>query len=245
MPVALTIAGSDSGGGAGIQADLKTLTALGVWGTCAITCVTAQNLDEVAGIQPIYPEMVSLQIKMVCDGFDATTAKTGMLFSCEIIEAVARAIEDHSISTLVVDPVMVATSGAQLLKEDAIEALCKFIIPKATVITPNVPELEILAKQEIKSVEDLKAAAKDVGDKYNVACVAKGGHLENDKEIIDILYHDGKTTEFSALRVESKNTHGTGCRFSAALTALLTLQKSLPEAVKGAKEFVAQDLKKA
>lgn len=262
LTTVLSIAGSDSGGGAGIQADLKTFTALGTFGTTAITCLTAQNPAEVRGVLPVDPEMVALQVKTVCDGFEVKAAKTGMLYSAGIIEAVARSVEENKIPNLVVDPVIVATSGARLLQEEAVEALSNRLIPMARVITPNVPELEILWGGDIISVDDLKTAAAEVGGKYGVAVVAKGGHLEAEGgrrkdegeisnieyrtfnvEVIDVLCDKGKVTEFRGERVEVENTHGTGCMFSAALAACLGKGKPLKESVESAKDFVANQLK--
>lgn len=244
LPVALTIAGSDSGGGAGIQADLKTFRALGVHGTSAITCLTAQNPDAVAGIEAVTPEMVGLQIRTVCEGFPVAAAKTGMLYSSEIIASVATALDTVKIPALVVDPVMVATSGARLLRNDAIKALCSEILPKARVVTPNVPEAEILCEFSISSVDELRDACRRIAERFGVACVAKGGHLPG-SHVIDILFADGKTHEFTSEREDAGETHGTGCTFSAALTALLALGKPMPEAVQCAKEFVASAIRNA
>lgn len=242
IPTVLTIAGSDSGGGAGIQADLKTFTALGVFGTTAITCITAQNPDEVRGVLSIDPAMVALQIKTVCEGFPVAAVKTGMLYASAIIETVVRSVLENRISTLVVDPVMVATSGARLLAEDAVEAMCSHLFPLATVITPNVPELEVLCGCRIVSIDDLRSAAMEAGKKYNVACAAKGGHLEG-AEVVDVLYADGDTTVFSSERIHVRETHGTGCTFSAALTAGLAKGKSLKDSVEVARNFVGCALK--
>ena len=260
VPVALTIAGSDSGGGAGIQADLKTFAALSVFGTSAITCVTAQNPDKVSGIAAIDPDMVSLQIRTVCEGFPVKAAKTGMLYSAPIIRAVAKTIIECAIPALVVDPVMVATSGARLLREDAVEALCSDLVPRAAVITPNVSEAEILCGHSIVSFDELKAAAREIGEKFDVACVVKGGHLgiedrgrrtedrgrqKPDGEVVDVLFSDGKLTVFSSSRVDAVETHGTGCAFSAALTAFLARNRQPRDAVRLAKEFVAEALRSA
>ncbi|OVE76190.1 bifunctional hydroxymethylpyrimidine kinase/phosphomethylpyrimidine kinase [bacterium E08(2017)] len=241
LPVALTIAGSDSGGGAGIQADLRAFTKLHTFGTTAITCITAQNPDEVRDVQPIEPALISTQIKTICDFFPVKAAKTGMLFSEEIINSVAETLETVEIKNLVVDPVMVATSGVKLLQEDAIDALCSKIIPKAMIITPNVPELEILSGRKINSIDDMKAAAELAGSKYNVAVAAKGGHLNHDDEtcLIDILFDNGKFTEFLGPRLKVNSTHGTGCSFAAAMAACLAQGHSLEEAMPIAKDYVA------
>jgi hydroxymethylpyrimidine kinase/phosphomethylpyrimidine kinase len=208
VPVCLTIAGSDSGGGAGIQADLNTFAALGVFGTSAITCVTAQSPDEVTGIEPI------------------------------IIRVVAESVAAMPRCRVVVDPVMIATSGARLLRRDAVRLLCRRLIPLAAVITPNVPEAEVLGGVRIRTVNDLKSAARLISRKYGVACVVKGGHLGG-RRIVDVLSHDDQLVAFSSDRVRVAETHGTGCCFSAALTAWLARGKALPDAVESAKRFVA------
>lgn len=241
VPVALTIAGSDSGGGAGIQADLMTFAALGVFGTSAITCVTAQNPSSVTGIQPIDPEMVDRQIKAVCDGFPVAAAKTGMLYSAQIIKVVAADDVRQGIPILVVDPVMVAESGARLLKTDAIDTLCAELLPQARVITPNLPEAEILCGHAIASVDELRAAAREIGDRSDVACVVKGGHLPGD-EVVDVLYDEGEEQLFKSARVKVEQSHGAGCVFSAAITAYLAKGDLLNDAVGKAKEFVRQAL---
>jgi len=244
MPVAMTIAGSDSGGGAGIQADLKTFCRLGVFGTTAITCITAQNPDSVAGVAALDPEMVALQIRTVCEGFPVAAAKTGMLYSADIIRTVADTIAECGLTALVVDPVMVATSGAKLLRDDAIDALRSLLLPRATVVTPNLPEAELLTGTPIDSVDALKAAAEAIAGEFGVACVAKGGHLRvpGSGDVTDILYADGVLHEFRMPRVAADETHGTGCTFSAAVTALLALGHSLADAVNGAQAFVADAL---
>lgn len=244
MPVALTIAGSDSGGGAGIQMDLKTFLALDVFGTSAITCLTAQNTDEVRGISAAAPGMVALQIRTVCEGFPLSAAKTGMLYSAAIINAVAKAVKLSKIPVLVVDPVMIATSGALLLKEDAIKVLCSRLLPMATVITPNVGEAEILCGHQIPSLKELKSAAREIGERFKTACVVKGGHVPGSKSV-DVLFHDGVEHCFISSRLKVAETHGTGCAFSAALTAFMAHGESLPEAVRLAKRFVRNALKRA
>ncbi len=244
MPAVLTIAGSDSGGGAGIQADLKTFAALGVFGTSAITCITAQNPDAVNGVEAITPRMIALQIRTVCQGFPVAAAKTGMLYSAAVIRAVCRALETEAIPRLVVDPVMVATSGARLLRGDAVRALRRDLLPRATVITPNLLEAEILAGHRIASLKDLRAAARRIGESFGTACVAKGGHLEGGV-VVDVLYDAGRISVYRAARVDARETHGTGCTFSAALTAFLARGCSLGEAVRRAKRFVTASLRRA
>jgi hydroxymethylpyrimidine kinase/phosphomethylpyrimidine kinase len=241
VPVALTIAGSDSGGGAGIQADLLTFAALGVFGTSAITCVTAQNPSSVTGIQPIDPEMVDRQIKAVCDGFPVSAAKTGMLYSSQIIKVVAADDVRQGIPILVVDPVMVAESGARLLKADAIDTLCADLLPQARVITPNLHEAEILCGHAISSLDEMRAAACEIGNRFDVACVVKGGHLPGD-EVVDVLYDEGEEHLFKSARANVEKSHGAGCVFSAAITAYLAKGDLLKDAVGKAKEFVRQTL---
>ena len=242
LPVVLTIGGSDSGGGAGIQADLKTLSALRVFGTSAITCITAQTPTEVRAVDALSPEIVREQIRSVSNGFPITAAKTGMLYSAEIIRAVAQADIAQGIPILVVDPVMVASSGAKLLQSDAIDALCADLLPLARAITPNVHELEIIAGRPLSNVEDLKKAAQQVGDKYDVACIAKGGDLTGD-EVIDVLYDEGELAVFSSPRLDVKETHGCGCTFSAALAGYLAHGELMKDAVAMAKDFVHGALK--
>ena len=241
QPVALSIAGSDSGGGAGIQADLKTFSALGVFGTTAITCITAQNPSSVTAIDPIDPDLIVQQIKMVCEGFPVSVAKTGMLYSSEIIKAVAAADIRQGIPVLVVDPVMVAASGARLLKADAVEALCTELLPQARIITPNLHEAEILCGHSISSVKELRAAAQEIGDRYDVACIAKGGHLAGD-EAVDVLFDEGEEHIYSGPRVPVKESHGAGCAFSAALAAYLARGELIKEAVGKAKLYVRRCL---
>jgi hydroxymethylpyrimidine/phosphomethylpyrimidine kinase len=244
LPAVLTIAGSDSGGGAGIQADLKTFDALGVFGTSAITCLTAQNPDGVSGVQPTEPDMVTRQIEAVCNGFPVAAAKTGMLYSAGIVAAVAAALEGAGIAPLVVDPVMVATSGARLLQEDAVTALTDTLLPLATVVTPNVPEAEILGGRAIGDVDGLKDAARRIAERFGIACVVKGGHLAG-QEIVDVLWAAGKLTVLSSPRVAARETHGTGCTFAAALAAYLARGRTLRDAFQGAAAFVAGALANA
>ncbi|MBU4200832.1 MAG: bifunctional hydroxymethylpyrimidine kinase/phosphomethylpyrimidine kinase [Verrucomicrobia bacterium] len=243
-PVALTIAGSDSGGGAGIQADLKTFAALGVFGTSAITCVTAQNPDAVTGIAELNADMVARQIRAVCDGFPVAAAKTGMLYSIPVILAVANEPVFRKIPCLVVDPVMVATSGAPLLRSDAIRTLCDRLLPRATVITPNLDEASVLCGRPINSLEAQEAAARELTQRFGIAAVIKGGHLGG-KNIVDVLFVDGKIHRYSLPRLKACETHGTGCTFSAALTAFLARGEPLVKAVEHAKRFVHEALKRA
>ncbi|MFH1476477.1 MAG: bifunctional hydroxymethylpyrimidine kinase/phosphomethylpyrimidine kinase [Verrucomicrobiota bacterium] len=235
-PVVMTIAGSDSGGGAGIQADLKAFAALGAFGASAITCLTAQNPSEVRGILAVTPAMVTLQVKTIFAGFHVAAAKTGMLYSAAIIEAVARTLKRRRIPWLIVDPVMIATSGARLLRRDAVSTLCNRLLPLADVITPNLPEAEALCGQIIGNLHDMESAAREIGTRYHAACVVKGGHLPGN-EVVDVLFYAGRRYSFRSARLRV-SSHGTGCMFSAALTALLARGADLPEAVRGAKRYV-------
>jgi hydroxymethylpyrimidine/phosphomethylpyrimidine kinase len=241
LPVVMSIAGSDSSGGAGIQADLNTFAALGVFGTTSITCVTAQNPGRVESIHAVPAEMVGRQIDLVCEAFPVAAAKTGMLYSAEIIRAVAAADISQGIPILVVDPVMVATSGARLLKGDAITALCEELLPQARVITPNLHEAEILTGHSIGSVDELRRAAREIGTKFDVACVAKGGSLGGD-QVVDVLYDEGEEHVFTAPRIAAAHSHGAGCVFSAALTAYLAKGLLMADATQRAKSFVAAAL---
>ncbi len=241
---ALTIAGSDSGGGAGLQADIKTFSALGVYGTSAVTCVTAQNPSGVSSIQALDPRTVMEQIRKVCEAFPIGAAKTGMLYSADIIRAVAAADIEMGIPVLVVDPVMVAASGARLLQADAVDALCSELLPTARVITPNLHEAEIILGRSVSTEAELRAAAREIGEKYDIACVLKGGPLGGDR-MIDVLFDEGEETVFMGPRIEARESHGCGCAFSAALTAYLARGLLLADAVREAKDFVAGALEHA
>lgn len=244
LPAVLTIAGSDSGGGAGIQADLKTFMALGVYGASAITCVTAQNPDGVAGIAALAPRLVALQIRQVCWGFPIAAAKTGMLYSAAIIRAVARTVEELKIPNLVVDPVMVATSGARLLQPEAVRALRAALLPLARLITPNLPEAEALLDRRIATREEAAAAAAELSREFGTACVVKGGHLAG-REVWDVLADGRRLWVFKTPRVAARETHGTGCTFSAAAAALLARGRTLADAVQGAQRVVGAALRRA
>lgn len=233
----MTIAGLDSGGGAGIIADVKTFSALGVWGLVALTAVTAQNTKGVFGVQGIEPELVRKQIKVVAEDIGIDAAKTGMLYSEEIINAVAEEVSNYDFP-LVVDPVMYAKSGDPLLKPEAREALIKKILPLAKVVTPNIPEAEALVGWEIRNLEDMKKAARYIVENYgSEAAIVKGGHLTGNKSI-DIMYYEGEYHYFETPRIQTKNTHGTGCTYSAAIAAELAKGKNLIDAVKIAKQFI-------
>jgi hydroxymethylpyrimidine/phosphomethylpyrimidine kinase len=237
--VAITIAGSDSGGGAGIQADLKTFAALGVHGTVAITSVTAQNTREVTAIHDIPPDVVYEQVRVVAEDIGIDAGKTGMLSNSDIIRSVARAVKEFSFP-LVVDPVMIAKSGARLLREEAVEALKKELLPQAKVVTPNKAEAEVLSGIKIGSLEDSKLAARKIAEEYSCeAVVVKGGHLGGG-EATDVLYWRGGYHVLSSPRIRDACTHGTGCVFSAAIAAYLAKGLNVLEAVAKAKEFVTK-----
>jgi hydroxymethylpyrimidine/phosphomethylpyrimidine kinase len=236
IPVALTIAGSDSGGGAGIQADLKTFAALGVHGTSAITAITAQNTVTVAEIFTLPTALVIAQIDAVVSDLGVQAAKTGMLASAEIIEAVATSIESHGIRNLVVDPVMVAKGGAKLLRDDAIDTLRARLLPLATIITPNLPEAEVILGRSIKSMADRRDAARALVALGPRAAVVKGGHAEGDAT--DVFWDGVEMLELQAQRVLTTNTHGSGCVFSAAIAAGLAKGLDPLEAVRQAKRFI-------
>ncbi len=219
-PRALTIAGSDSGGGAGIQADLKTFTAFGVYGASAITAVTAQNTMGVRAIHEIPPDVVAAEIDAVLDDIGADAAKTGMLSSAEIIEAVADRLRAHSFAPLVVDPVMVAKSGDTLLRPDAVQALTRLLLPLAAVVTPNAPEASVLSGIEVRDAESAREAARRIQALGPAMVIVKGGHLDGDRS--DDLVFDGRAFEvLSGRRIVTPHTHGTGCTFSAAIAACL------------------------
>jgi hydroxymethylpyrimidine/phosphomethylpyrimidine kinase len=235
---ALTIAGSDSGGGAGIQADLKTFQELRVFGMSALTAVTAQNTLGVQGVYPLPPEAVAQQIESVGTDLGADAVKTGMLFSAEIIETVASKVKQFGWDRLVVDPVMIAKGGAPLLQEEAVSALKTYLLPLAMVVTPNIPEVEALTGLTIHTMEDRKEAAKrlhELGVKY---VVIKGGHDDDGEETVDVLYDGSEFFYFTSKRIDTKHTHGTGCTFAAAITAELAKGKTVQEAVQTAKSFI-------
>ncbi|MEM2122222.1 MAG: bifunctional hydroxymethylpyrimidine kinase/phosphomethylpyrimidine kinase [Candidatus Bathyarchaeia archaeon] len=243
VPRVLTIAGSDSGGGAGIQADLKTLAALGAYGATALTAVTAQNTVGVSAIQDIDPEVVRAQIRAVLDDIGVDTVKTGMLHTPEIIEVVSEELERVR-SPIVVDPVMVAKSGAPLLEDRALKTLMDKLIPLSTIVTPNVPEAEKIAGiEDIRSIEDAERAAEIISGLGARSVVVKGGHLPTPGKAVDILYFDGRFRLLEGERFEAETTHGTGCSFASAIAAELAKGRRIPEAVEKAKDFIAYAIK--
>jgi hydroxymethylpyrimidine/phosphomethylpyrimidine kinase len=239
LPIALTIAGSDSGGGAGIQADLKTFAALGVHGTTAITCITAQNPRAVLGVQACQPAMVSRQLEAVFGALPPVAAKTGMLYSAGIIRAVAEFLRHHRVR-LVVDPVMVSTSGAQLLQPGAISVLKSDLFPMASLVTPNLRETEILLSRPVRSAEDIRAAARELHSRFGCAALVKGGHLRGLNVAVDILYDGKQELLLSAPFIRGVHTHGTGCTYAAAITAFLARGMPLAQAILKAKKYITR-----
>ena len=238
MHTALTIAGSDSGGGAGIQADLKTFAAHGVFGMSALTAITAQNTVGVTAILALTADLVTAQIEAVATDIGADAVKTGMLANAAIIEAVAAAIESLDLPRVVVDPVMIAKSGDLLLEPEAVAALRTELLPRALVVTPNVPEAEALAGMTIPTVKEARRAARRIRDLGPKAVVIKGGHLDGD-EIVDVFWDGSELVELRGPRVKSESTHGTGCTFASAIAANLALGVPLVTAVEAAKAYVA------
>jgi hydroxymethylpyrimidine/phosphomethylpyrimidine kinase len=238
MRIALTIAGSDSGGGAGIQADLKTFQRFGVFGTSAITAITAQNTRGVSRWDAVSPELVRAQIDAVAEDLFPGAFKTGMLASAAVASTVAAAIRDHSLQNYVLDPVMVATSGDVLFEADAIEVIRRELVPRAAIVTPNVHEAAILTGEQIDDEDSMARAAEIlVNDMGAQAALIKGGHLDSGNRVVDVLY-DGDIRTFRQQRLDTTNTHGTGCTLSAAITAQLAKGESLHAAVRRAIDYV-------
>ena len=245
-PVALTVAGSDCSAGAGIQADLKTFTALGVYGLTAVTCIVAEVPGKVSWIEPVTARMVRAQIEVLLKNFRVGAIKTGLLCSAEIVCAVAQAIQDSEEKTarpipFVVDPVMIATSGDNLLEPEAVESYENKLFPLATIITPNLDEAALLLETTIKDRKQMENAAKALAKKYGASILLKGGHLRGDNAI-DLLFHHGELTEFSVPFVRGVETHGTGCTYSAAITSGLASGFLLEQAIKRAKKFVTESI---
>lgn len=240
---ALTIAGSDSGGGAGIQADLKTFSALGVYGLSVVTAVTAQNTIEVAAIAEVPEEVVIAQIDTVLEDIGADAIKVGMLSSTTIIQNTADRLEAWGIPHLVVDPVMISKSGAPLLQPDALTALKRDLLPFATIVTPNIPEAEVLAGRQIASPAHAQEAAKAIRALGPDTVIIKGGHL--DGAPVDLVFHDGQFLPLESERIITKNTHGTGCTFSAAIAGFLAHGIETLEAIRLAKLFVENAMRNA
>ena len=237
MKTALTIAGSDSSGGAGIQADLKTMIANGVYAMTAITALTAQNTTGVQGIFEVTPEFLEQQIDSVFTDIRPDAVKIGMVSSVGLIESIAKKLKQYEAENIVVDPVMVATSGSRLISEDAIGALKELLLPMATVLTPNIPEAEVLSGMEVKTADDMIAAAKYISETYHCAVLCKGGHQLNDAN--DLLYRNGDYKWFNGKRIDNPNTHGTGCTLSSAIASNLAKGYDLDTAVERAKAYVS------
>jgi hydroxymethylpyrimidine/phosphomethylpyrimidine kinase len=244
MRTALTIAGSDSGAGAGIQADLKTFAAHGVYGTCAITSITAQNTLGVTMVEALSADLVTAQIEAVVSDIGAHAVKTGMLATAAIVEAAAAAVEDLEIPFLVVDPVMVAKSGDRLVDDEAVEAMKAELLRRAFLVTPNIPEAEALAGMRITSDSDRREAARRIAAFGASAVVIKGGHAPS-ADIVDLLYDRHDFVEFRHDRVAGSHTHGTGCTFAAAITAHLAIGRSLHEAIPLAQRYIAGAIRHA
>jgi len=241
-PIALTIAGSDSSAGAGIQADLKTFAVLGVYGLTAMTCIVAELPGRVSRIEGVTPRMVRDQIELLLEKFQVEAIKTGLLYSGQIISAVVKAFHDNRRRiSFVIDPVMIATTGDRLLEHSAIDVYKKELFPLATLITPNLDEAGLLLGARIKGRQQMQRAVKVLAKQFGCAILLKGGHLKGD-EAIDLLFHNGRLTEFSAPFVRDVVTHGTGCTYSAAITAGLACGLSLEQAVERAKRFVTRSI---
>jgi hydroxymethylpyrimidine/phosphomethylpyrimidine kinase len=240
---ALTIAGSDSGGGAGIQADLKTFSALGVFGMSALTAITAQNTLGVTAVFELPPEIVGAQIDAVVSDIGVDAAKTGMIANAEIIRVVAAKVREHGISTFVVDPVMVATSGDRLLAEEAVEALRIELLPLATVATPNLPEAGVLVGRDVTSLEEMREAARAIVGLGARSALVKGGHLAGDA--VDVFYDGERFLELTARRIPTTSTHGTGCTLASAIASLLAKGLPLEQAIRDAKAYVTTAIERA
>ena len=237
MKTALTIAGSDCSGGAGIQADLKTMTTNGVYAMSVITALTAQNTTGVRAIQEATPEFLKQQLDAVFEDIFPDAVKIGMVANSELIRVIAERLRFYNAKNIVVDPVMVATSGSALMKNDAVHTLIEELLPIAALVTPNIPEAEILSGLKIGNKEDMLAAAKKIGDTYHCSVLLKGGHSINDAN--DLLYADGEMVWFEGRRIDNPNTHGTGCTLSSAIAANLAKGFSLTESVQKAKDYIS------
>ena len=237
MKTALTIAGSDSSGGAGIQADIKTMTANGVFATCAVTALTAQNTTGVTDILESTPHFLAEQLDAVFTDIVPDAVKIGMVSSAELIAVIAEKLRQYGAERVVVDPVMVATSGAKLLRDDAIHALTSQLLPLATVLTPNIPEAEILSGLTITDAAGMEAAARTISQRYGCAVLCKGGHQINDAD--DLLWRNGAGVWFRGRRIQNSNTHGTGCTLSSAIAANLAKGYDLDRSVERAKAYIS------
>ena len=237
MRTALTIAGSDSSGGAGIQADIKTMISNGVYAMSAITALTAQNTTGVTGIMEVTPEFLADQMDNIFTDIYPDAVKIGMVSSSALIETIAKKLHQYDAKNIVVDPVMVATSGAKLINDEAIDALKSQLLPMATVLTPNIPEAEVLSRMKIETADDMIKAAAAIGDKYHCAVLCKGGHQLNDAN--DLLWRDGGYKWFQGKRINNPNTHGTGCTLSSAIASNLAKGFDLDTSVERAKKYIS------
>ena len=237
MKTALTIAGSDSSGGAGVQADIKTMTANGVYAMSAITALTAQNTTGVQGIYEVSPAFLAQQLDSVFTDIRPDAVKIGMVSSTGLIEIIAQKLQEYAAENIVVDPVMVATSGSRLISDDAIGALKERLLPLATVLTPNIPEAEVLSGMAIRTPDDMVAAARAISEQYHCAVLCKGGHQLNDAN--DLLWRDGTAKWFNGKRIDNPNTHGTGCTLSSAIASNLAKGYDLDASVQKAKNYIS------
>lgn len=240
MKTALTIAGSDCSGGAGIQADIKTMTMNGVYAMSAVTALTAQNTTGVTGIQESSPEFLKMQLDAVFEDIYPDAVKIGMVASGELIKAIAARLRHYDAGNVVIDPVMVSTSGSALMRTDAVNTLVEELLPLATLVTPNIPEAEVLSGRTISTKEDMIEAAKQIGDENHCAVLLKGGHSVNDAN--DLLYAEGRLTWFQGKRIDNPNTHGTGCTLSSAIASNLAKGFSLEDSVERAKSYISEAL---
>ena len=240
MRTALSIAGSDSCGGAGIQADIKTMTMNGVYAMSAVTALTAQNTTGVRAIQEATPDFLKQQLDAVCEDIFPDAVKVGMVADSELIRIIADRLKYYAAKNIVVDPVMVATSGSALIKTDAVKALIDELIPIATLVTPNISEAEVLSGMSIETKEDMQRAARLIGDSYGCAVLIKGGHSVNDAN--DLLYSDREMIWFEGKRIDNPNTHGTGCTLSSAIASNLAKGFDLATAIKTAKDYISDAL---
>ena len=254
MRIALTIAGSDSSGGAGIQADVKTFAAFGVYGTSAITAVTAQNTNGVTAWEPVSTELVIAQIETVASDIPPNAVKTGMLATAAIVEAVAATVEELELPNLVVDPVMVAKGGSRLLRDDAVAAVVAELLPRAEVVTPNIPEAEALVGFPIRTLDEMREAARRIRKLGPRVVILKGGHLppsgsdldvRSGEEIIDVVASARMEFDVRGPRIVTRHTHGTGCTFAAAITAALALGQPVEQAIRGARDFIEGAIRSA
>ena len=240
MRTALSIAGSDSSGGAGIQADIKTMTANGVYAMTAITALTAQNTTGVTGIMAVTPEFLAQQLDSIFTDIRPDAVKIGMVSSSALIQVIAEKLKEYKAENIVVDPVMVATSGSKLISDDAIETLKTCLMPLSSILTPNIPEAEVLAEMKVETEEEMILAAKKISETFHCAVLCKGGHQLNDAN--DLLYRDGEYKWFHGKRIQNPNTHGTGCTLSSAIASNLAKGYSMDESVKRAKDYISEAL---